>query len=518
MRAALLRRPVNRTVNRQQKSIAYSTPAPVGGWNARDSIDQMDEDEAVSLDNFFPGFGKVSLRNGSSSYATGLGADVFTLSEFNAGASRKLIAGANGAIWDISSAGAGSSLKTGFSENKWQWAQFDDASGGSRMGLVNGTDAPQIYNGTTVTGMTVSSTGLTVSTLIGVNVHKNRSYFWTGTSQDFYYSATNALGGVLTKFPLGRVSGFGGNLLTMGTWSVDGGDGLNDLAVFVMTSGDVIVYNGSNPGDANDWSLVGIYRIGAPLGVRGVVKAGRDLVVMSKDGYVPLSKVLPTGRTQGELALSDKIRGAVQEAGQAYSANFGWQAIHYPRGNMALFNVPTSGTKFDQHVVNTTTGAWCKFTGWNARCFGLYNDRLYFGHNGTVYLADTGTADGSAAISGDGQGAWTYFRRRNQLKRLTLAKVLGSATGTLPYTLGIGADFRDSQISVTASTPSVAGGEWDSSDWDTTDWPVEETVFDGWGSAGAIGYNFSPRLRVSSSTQGFDWYSTAYAFEAGGII
>lgn len=515
-----MRRVARRTPNRSEKAIPYTVSAPVGGWNARDSLDQMAEDDAVFSDNFFPGFGKVSLRSGSSSYATGLGADVFTIAEFNAGALRKLIAGANGKLWNISSAGAGVSLKTGFTGNKWQWGQFDDASGGARMGLVNGVDAPQIFNGTAVTAMTVSCTGLTTTTLLGINIYKNRSYFWDGVSQDFYYSATNALGGTLTKFPLGRVSGFGGNLLAMGTMTVDGGDGVNDLACFFMTSGDVVIYNGSNPGDTSDWYLIGIFRIGAPLSVRGIMKAGKDLVVMTKDGYVALSKVLGSARSQPKDAISDKIRGAVSEAAQQYSANYGWQAIHYPRGTMALFNVPLSTGEFNQHVVNTTTGAWCRFKGLNARSMGLYNDRLYIGLSGTVFLADTGYADGSTAISGDCQTAWTYFKRRNQQKRLTMAKILGNATGIIPYTIAIGADFKDPTNTIVGTTGLSGSGSglWDSSDWDTTSWPSENLVFDAWGSAGAIGLNFSTRLRVASSANGMNWFSSAYAFEPGGLI
>lgn len=507
-----------RMPSRKAKALPYSIPAPVGGWNARDSIDDMAEDEAVHLDNFFPGFGKCSLRNGHSSYATGLESEVFAIAELNGAGYRKCIAAANGKIWDVSSAGAGVSLKAGFANDKWQWAQFDDASGGARVGLVNGEDAPQIYTGVAVTAMTVSGTGLTVANLIGINVFKGRSYFWDGVSQDFWYSSVSALGGVLTKFPLGRVSGFGGNLTAMGTWSRDGGDGADDLAVFLMSSGDVVVYAGSNPGDSADWSLVGVYRIGAPLSVRSCIKVGADLIIITKDGYVPLSKVLASDRSRGEFAISDKIRGAVSEATQAYGANYGWQAIHYPRGNMALFNVPISSSIFHQHVVNTQTGAWCRFTGLNPRCMGLYNDRIYLGGSGVVYLGDDGTSDNGTSVRGDGQTAWSYFKRRGQQKRVTMARVLGRSTGELPYSLALGADFRSPSLAVSLSTAVIEGGDWDTSDWDTTDWPIETQITDSWASAGEIGYNFSARLRLESSTQGFDWYATGFLFEPGGLL
>src|SRR5688572_3178959 len=179
--------------------------------------------------------------------------------------------------------------------------------------------------------MTISGVGLTPANLNGINIHKSRSYFWDSRTQDFWYSAVNALGGALTKFPLGRVSGTGGNLVAMGTWTKDGGDGQDDLACFFLSSGEVLIYAGDNPGDAAAWALVGRFTIGAPMGVRAVQKVGADLVVSTVDGYQRLSLVLSGGRVDGKVgSFSDKIRNAVLEATKLYAANFGWQIALYP--------------------------------------------------------------------------------------------------------------------------------------------------------------------------------------------
>ena len=47
-----------------------------------------------------------------------------------------LFAAADGNIWDVTSAGTATSLASGFSSDRWQWAQFDDSGGGARVGLV----------------------------------------------------------------------------------------------------------------------------------------------------------------------------------------------------------------------------------------------------------------------------------------------------------------------------------------------------------------------------------------------
>jgi hypothetical protein len=52
----------------------------------------------------------------------------------------------------------------------------------------------------------------------------------------------------------------------------------------------------------------------------------------------------------------------------------------YPKAGWLLINVPVANnTTYHQYVVNTITGAACKFTGMNASTWGMYNNNLYFG-------------------------------------------------------------------------------------------------------------------------------------------
>ena len=49
---------------RARKSSSRSITAPVGGWNARDSIAAMAVSDAVIMDNFFPSKTDVMVRKG----------------------------------------------------------------------------------------------------------------------------------------------------------------------------------------------------------------------------------------------------------------------------------------------------------------------------------------------------------------------------------------------------------------------------------------------------------------------
>ena len=102
-----------RTASRYKVKSA-SVPAPFGGLNSRDSIDLMKPTDAIVMNNFFPTVDKLTLREGYTSFCTGIGSgDVETLVEHNAGSNRQLLAvGADGVLYQIDT-GSAVSKKTG---------------------------------------------------------------------------------------------------------------------------------------------------------------------------------------------------------------------------------------------------------------------------------------------------------------------------------------------------------------------------------------------------------------------
>ena len=60
----MLLQPIKNNAQRVQTSQSVSIPAPVKGWNARDSLANMPEDFAVSLENVFPNLTSCDLRSG----------------------------------------------------------------------------------------------------------------------------------------------------------------------------------------------------------------------------------------------------------------------------------------------------------------------------------------------------------------------------------------------------------------------------------------------------------------------
>ena len=56
-------------VAQQRRATTASIPSPIGGWNARDSIAEMNPLDAVQLTNFYPTPKDVTMRKGYSRYS-----------------------------------------------------------------------------------------------------------------------------------------------------------------------------------------------------------------------------------------------------------------------------------------------------------------------------------------------------------------------------------------------------------------------------------------------------------------
>ena len=54
-----------------------SVAAPIGGWNARDSLAEMNPLDAVQMVNFFPTPTDVTLRKGYTKTSTGIAGGCF---------------------------------------------------------------------------------------------------------------------------------------------------------------------------------------------------------------------------------------------------------------------------------------------------------------------------------------------------------------------------------------------------------------------------------------------------------
>ena len=493
--------------NRRRQAVAQGTslPAPTGGWDAVNSLADMPEDRAVVLDNWVPYPDDVRVRRGSQPHATGLGSGVVeSLLVYNGltNATSKMFAGANSRIYDVTSSGAASASVTGLSNNRWQSTNFTLSGGTHYLWACNGADDPRAYNGSS--WVTPSISGITAADIINVNVHKNRLWFVLKDTMKAAYLNTDSFQGTATPFNLGSVLGKGGFLVSMGTWTQDAGSGPDDFAVFLSSRGQAAIYQGTDPASASTWSLVGVFDLGAPIGRRCLTKVAGDLALVNIDGVLPLSKALGVDRgAVAQVAITANINNAMNEAAREYKDNFGWELTPYPKGTMAILNVPLiEGQTQHQYVMNTLTGAWCRFTGMNANCWAVFRDNLYFGGNdGIVRQADTTALDGIEPVDAIGQQAYNYYKSKGQLKRWTGIQPLITTDSSSRPSIGISTDFKDNATLGTPVASSIAAAVYDDAVWDTDLYPVESRSVADWTTLSGTGQCASIHFRARTGRE-----------------
>ncbi len=441
-------------------------PPPTGGWDAISPLPNMPADRAVSLINWVPRTGWIEPRKGYIVKSTGLnGAQVLTVMPYNGLTSNYLFAAASTSIWDVTGSVAVPTIIQSLNTPELQYVQFANPAG-EWLIAVNGQDPPSYFDGSNWSHPTITGTGVNQNTFINVNAHNGRLWFvQKNTTDPVYMQDVGAVDGTGVVFPLGQFMTLGGYLVAIGTWTVDTRQNVDEYIAFYTSRGEVLVYAGTDPSTAETWSLVGRYVIGRPIGYRCYSRISGDLILISIDGVVGMSEMLSTDRAAANrVSLTSTIMTAMSQATSLYGDNFGWQFFEYAKGTLAFVNIPVSGDSvFEQYVMNTITGAWCRFTGINAINWAVdAQDNIYFGgQDGTVYQWNQFYSDDGVAIDYRLQTAYNSFGNSPQRKRYTAIQTLMNSDGSFVPSVGISTDFADNEALSTPSstiTPGNPGG------------------------------------------------------------
>ena len=488
----------------RQVTVGASVPAPIGGWDAFNALAAMPPTNAVQLVNFFPQPGYVEIRRGQLNWCdTGTNAPVETLmGSMTANTTNdKLLAASAGSIFDVTGS-TPSTLGTGYTTNRWQFTNFANDAGSFTF-MVNGLDAPQYFHNGAITVPSITTSDSTSpNDFINVWVYRSRLWFVRKNSTTAYYLDVGAIAGTATAFDVGNMFINGGYLIAIGTFSTDAIAGPTEYIIFISSQGDAVVYNIVDPTQAAGIDLRGRGEISQPVGYRCFAKLGNDLGVITLDGVLPLSQVLTYDKAQliGQ-SLTKNIKQAITQSVREAKDHFGWQITTYPRNTMLILNVPlVENSEQEQYVMNTITGAWCRFTGQSANCWEVFLDLPYYGDNtGVVHIADQSAGDQNMTLSAEIDCAWNYFQDRSRLKRIHTIRPNITIDQTYPVNpqMGVNVDFGTTAllypIAFSSNTPAPL---WDVALWDVAIWTGDVTSVN-WTASDAIGWTMSVKITVS---------------------
>ena len=539
------------------ESQVVSIDAPVDGWDAYNSLDNMPASAAVVLDNLIPGAGTVDSRKGTVAYGdTGTGLPVETVASLDTSDNSLLLVASGGGFWDMTDSPVEAAAQAiteiapagTYLNDRWQTGHFRRQDEEGVLILCNGEDNAIEFATpyTALADLAFTDEGVSIpGNFIGVCIFKGRAYYWYDDDDSFWYAAAGGYTAELDEYNVGTVTQRGGKIVLITTWTQqDSGDGKDDFLVIVMSTGEIIVYQGDDPGSIGFFEMVGRYNTGEPQSVRGVSKYGADTILMTKDGYIALSTIVQQGRVSDVPAFSRLISGAIQERTQRNADLFGWEAELFPKDGLFLFNVPLSDTTFEQHVMNTLTQRWCRLVGIQVNCLGVHNDRLFGGTaDGKVLALLEGTSDQGKEIEFTALPAFNYLGDPGNQKHITAAQVLSTHSNPELIELTGYADFNfpdlpplKSPLAKTSATWSIyplGYPPWDppqvdwppypiqsqlGSYWDEDYWSIEgqRLTSSGWQNVSAFGYACSILVRFNKVNEGVSWRSTTIRFYYAG--
>ena len=514
---------------KQKVANIVSIPAPIGGWNVRDPLPNMEPTFAPVLDNVFCLPSEIQIRKGYTKWAEFTGT-CKTVMDYNSESGGQLLLAAVDnesvcTIYDVSAAGEEpTALVEDLTSAEFKHTQFS-TSGGVFAYYINNSDSAILYDGTTWHEVTTTSTpyaitGYTDTVFMDLVSHKRRLWFVPESSLKAYYLPTDQIAGALQSFDFAPIFSKGGKIVKIDTWSLDAGTGLDDYFVVFTTEGEVAVYSGTDPASASTWQLTGVFYIGTPTGTVGhTVKYGGDLLIINKDGIAQMSKSLMSSRVNTWLQLTDKIQPQLAQDTTSYASNFGWDILLYPPQNMLLVNIPVSSTQSYQYVMNTISGAWSRWTNIPAKCWYMSNDQLFFGANGYVAKAWNSQSDDGSNIVADILPAYQNFGAASQLKRWSMGRIILGSTGNLNYGGRMEIDFNLNPDAVSLPyTIETTFGEYGTAVYGTDIYGGNIVIRNQWKNLTGIGYWGSFHIQLQTNQSDVRLYAMDVMGEAGGNI
>jgi hypothetical protein len=531
---------------------------PIKGINSVGSVASMPETDAIECDNMVATELGLSLREGWYEYAINIGGDstraVRTVMSYEGAPANstvsplsqsKLFAAVDSGIYLIEGGGdkaataAAIALSGATNAGRLSCVQFTTA-GGQYLIACSETDGGFLYNGATWMKMTSVGgpgpgyiTGVDPSLFVQVCAWKKRLMFVERGTARVWILPVGSVGGAAVVFDFGPLLQNGGALVGLANWTQDAGDGIDDRLIVLGSSGDLLVYEGTDPTSATDFKNVGTWYIGQPpVGRRCFTTTGGDAYVLTQYGVIPVQQVVQGG-LDNILTSNTELLVQLRKLQDTLNTDFstllnqdGWELLALP--SKALLHIARPSVSITEHIqyaFQQHSLAWSRFLDVPVRTFARRLNEVYGGtDDGRVLRVLDGTTDG-LQLDGSGEQeirarltpAFSYFDEPTVLKQMLMIRLNFLGSSSPGYSVLMNADFSINPIGGAAVIGAPVGSLWDQSYWDQAVWAGGRASFAEWRSVEGLGYAMAPSLFISASTK-TTLASIEYMFKRGGPL
>ena len=493
-------------------------PAPTRGLIESENYAFMQPGGAVVLDNWKPTMRSIQVRGGIVRWCELDPEPVVSAFEYSSGNIQRMFAGQASKLFDVTFSGGPTLVKDSQASGNYCASQLANMSGDYMIVLNDAGDFPLRFDGTTwitldadqITADPTQYPGASVAhgkNLTYVCKYRNRWFFIEGGTMNAWYLGIDSIGGQLELIPLSGAATQGGKLLFCAVWNIDAGDGIDDKLVFCTNHGELLIFTGSNPADAANWRQEGRYQIPPPMGMNAHIALGGDLLIATTEGIVPVSAAITKTSGDLDLAMITKNIKTTWRQEAITKDVLPWTMERWDEYGGMFVTLP--GGKVGKRyclVVNTGTGAWARFTGWDATCWIRMRGDMFFGtQDGFIQQADRGGNDDGVQYVATMVGGWEMFQSAAQtiVWKQARASLTSKANASSQPQLSACTDYI---VSIPPPPPAdVDPGildVWDQGLWDQAKWDQDVAVFSvvhntGWVSIGLTGYSHAPVVQIT---------------------
>ena len=390
-------------------------------------------------------------------------------------------------------------------------ANYTNVAGDHYLLVCDEANGYWIFDGTTWDQPNIN-VGPDATELVHVTEWQGRLFFTERNSATLWYmDVLEILDQTLTGLPLGSRFIAGGHLVMTSTWTLDGGDGMDDKLVAISSAGDVLVL-GSNVDLGIDAFIVqGRWQIGrVPEGRRVMSKLGGDVQILTVTGLVRLSDIL-----QGLMVIEENkfvtynISRFLRLSMREVSEEYGWEIGRSSQDGIIIITVPRSPLQMNeppvQYVLDVNSNAWSIFRDLDMRCTNENNEGFFFGTSDGRVMKMTGTVDEAKLDGSSSKGIkfsmlthYSNFGAPANWKQVQFVRPWWIGDSDPAYRTKIMYDFFLGEIE---DSPVFTGSNvalWDNAIWDIDKWTV--TAQNYWETLGAKNMGRHVSLAIKGET------------------
>lgn len=504
----------------RQREQQATLPAPFG-MNLVDNAGGLPAGDAVSIWNMIRSQEGLRSKSGYREWVTGLGDDVRTLVGFQGsiGTEDRLFACIQAGIYDCtSSTGTPSQVyafpTTDATSGRVISAAFTKLDGTHALLVCDETNGYLHYNESgdvwtkPVAGAGAGEIdGADPDDFVFVTVWKKRAWFVQRDSSLAWYLPVDSITGAVAAFDFGPHFAHGGSLVGLWSWTKDGVDSVDDLLIAISSSGDVVIYQGTDPNSAATFGIVGRRYIGSvPAGRRIASDFGGETVILSSLGLLPVSKLFQ-GVITPDAYVSHKISPVLGQELTDRGTDYGWEFKVHPEDKTLVLLTPADGAEDREQWVFSLNGqGWAQHTGTPMNCSESWKGKFYFGtEDGRVCIND-GDVDNNQLTGSDNSTAieWGILTGFSSLgspqnKSGTMARPYFITAGATPqYEIQARYDYDHTEIGAVPFSITAGSSLWGTAIWGVSLWGSGAGTAGTWRGLSGIGNTIAIALKGSS--------------------